>query len=346
MVNRERWLKAVEFRSLAAIPCRVSISQAVWRQFGGALAGVIARYPTVDANEAPDSGLDGMHTRGDSFADAWGCRWSNLHDGMVGQVRAPALASWDALKGYRPPSPHQTDHLHPIDWDDERRLIESGRREGVLLHGAIDHGFFFQRLYYLRGFQNLMLDIARHDPRLDRLCEMVLAFNAELVERYLELGVEVMNFGDDLGMQERLTISPADWRRYVKPAYAQLFGMCRAAGAHVYLHSDGYIVDILPDLMECGVTVLNLQDLCNGLGTIRRELKGRVCVDLDLDRQRIVPFGTPEDIDAHIERCVRTLGAPEGGLMLVCGIYPGTPLENIEAVFRAMSRHQGIFGGG
>ena len=166
---------------------------------------------------------------------------------------------------------------------------------------------------------------------------MVLEFNRGMVERYLALGVDVLNFGDDLGMQERLTISPAAWRRYVKPAYAELFGMCRRAGAHVYLHSDGYIVDIMPDLLECGVTMLNPQDLCNGVETIRRELKGKVCIDLDIDRQTVVPRGTPAQVEDHIRRCVEALGSSAGGLMLTCGLYEGTPLENIEAVFRGMA---------
>jgi len=65
-----------------------------------------------------------------------------------------------------------------------------------------------------------------------------------------------------------------------------------------------------------------------------------VCIDLDIDRQKIVPWGTPREIDAHVRRCVQMLASPRGGLMLICGIYPGTPLENIEAVLAAMSRYR------
>ncbi|MHC4592593.1 MAG: uroporphyrinogen decarboxylase family protein, partial [Planctomycetota bacterium] len=286
-MERDEWLSNVELRGCSAVPCRVHFSQAVRRQHRQELSEIAARYPEIVANTAdladePDR-LDYMHTQGEEATDAWGCVWDNIHEGMVGQVRRNPLDDWSKLAGYQPPSPAETDHVYPIDWDAERRLIRSGRDAGVLIHGATDHGFFFQRLYYLRGFENLMLDIARRDPRLDELCAMVLEFNVGLVERYLELGVDVMNFGDDLGMQERLTISPDDWRRYVKPAYAKLFGMCREAGAHVHLHSDGYIVDIMPDLIECGATILNPQDLCNGLENIWRKLKGKVCIDLDVD---------------------------------------------------------------
>lgn len=346
-MEREKWLSNVESRGCDAIPCTLHVAAAVWHAHRQALAEIVARYPDIAVNPPPSAedrdAFAPRERRGKKFTDAWGCVWENLHDGMVGQVTEPPLADWGSLSSYEPPSPARTGHFHPMDWDRERRLILSGRKEGVLTRGAIDHGFFFQRLYYLRGFENLMADIAVGDPRLDTLCRTVSEFNEAAARFYLDVGVDVIHFGDDLGMQRRLTISPRAWRRYVKPAYARLFGMCRSAGAHVSLHSDGYIVDIMPDLIECGVTILNPQDLCNGIENIRRELKGKVCIDLDIDRQTVVPRGTPQEIDAHIRYCVQTLGSPQGGLMLTCGIYPGTPLKNIEAVLHAMSRYRRLF---
>ena len=122
----------------------------------------------------------------------------------------------------------------------------------------------------------------------------------------------------------------------IKPAYAKLFAQVRSAGAKVYLHTDGYILDIIPDLIECGVTILNPQDLVNGLDQLAETAKGRVHIDLDIDRQSVTVFGTPLEIDAHIRRCVETLGSRDGGLSLVYGAYPGTPPENVAAVIRGM----------
>ena len=65
----------------------------------------------------------------------------------------------------------------------------------------------------------------------------------------------------------------------------------------------------------------------------------KVYIDLDIDRQNITVFGKPEEVDAHILNCVRTLGSPNGGLKFIWGVYPGTPYENIEAVIRAMDRY-------
>jgi len=107
----------------------------------------------------------------------------------------------------------------------------------------------------------------------------------------------------------------------------------------VYLHSDGYILDLMDDLLDAGVQVLNLQDLCNGIDNIVREVKGRVAIDLDLDRQKVTRFGTPGDIDDLIREEVEKLGGPEGGLGFIYGLYPDIPLENVRAVMDAMEKY-------
>ena len=346
-MTREDWLKVVELKGCGEIPCSLVMAGAVWNEYRDGLTKIVKRYPDVfNESSLPEGGRVEYGARNrlsELWRDRWGCTWNNAYAGIEGQVVEHPLADWDAFDHFAPPDPAHGDDLRAIDWPRERATIETARKRGELTRGSTSHGFLFQRLYYLRGFENLMIDFATREPRLGRLIEMILEFNLDIVRRYLEIGVDVMHFGDDLGMQERLTISPADWRRYIKPAYARLFGPCREAGAHVILHSDGYIVDIMPDLVEIGVTILNPQDLCNGLENIRRHVKGKVCIDLDVDRQKIVPFGTPDQIERHVQTCVETLGSPEGGLMLVCGIYPGTPLANIEAVARGMSRCRTMF---
>ena len=107
-------------------------------------------------------------------------------------------------------------------------------------------------------------------------------------------------------------------------------------------HSDGEISPIIPDLIECGVSVINPQLAANGLAALARVCKGRACIDIDLDRQRF-PFWTPAEIDAHVREAVETLGAPEGGLWLKASIDDEVPLENVEAIFRALETYSRFF---
>jgi hypothetical protein len=95
-------------------------------------------------------------------------------------------------------------------------------------------------------------------------------------------------------------------------------------------------MDIMDELLVAGVDIINPQDLCNGIDNLAREVKGRACIRLDIDRQSVVPFGTRSEIRGLIEEEVRKLGSPQGGLEMIAGIYPPTPAENVDALCSAM----------
>jgi uroporphyrinogen-III decarboxylase len=198
-------------------------------------------------------------------------------------------------------------------------------------------------LQSLRGYENLIYDRADDEPRLHELIEMIADFNLGLVRRYVALGAEWIGYPEDLGMQNGPMISPTHFRRYLKPVYQRLMHPAREAGCIVHMHSDGDIRALVDDLIEGGVEVINLQDLVNGIDWIARRFAGRVCVDLDIDRQSITRFGTPAQIDALIREEVEKLGSRVGGLMMVFGLYPGTPLENVAALMDAMTRYAGYY---
>jgi hypothetical protein len=105
------------------------------------------------------------------------------------------------------------------------------------------------------------------------------------------------------------------------------------------MHSDGDIRDLVDDIIDSGVEVINLQDLINGIDWIAERFRGKVCVDLDIDRQRITPYGTPAQIDALIREEVEKIGTPQGGLAMIYGLYPGVPLENVKALMDAMETY-------
>jgi uroporphyrinogen decarboxylase len=144
-------------------------------------------------------------------------------------------------------------------------------------------------------------------------------------------------------MQLGPMLSPEHFRRYIKPSYQRLFGRAREAGCIVHVHADGDLRTLVEDLLECGLDVLNLQDLVNGVDWIGENLKGRVCVELDIDRQKITFGGTPAEIDELIRGEVEALGSREGGLMMIYGLYPGVPLANAGAVMDAMERYCGYY---
>ena len=88
-------------------------------------------------------------------------------------------------------------------------------------------------------------------------------------------------------------LSPAHFRKFIKPVYQRLMKTARDAGCIVHMHSDGDIRALVDDLIDGGVDVLNLQDLVNGIDWIAENFAGQVCIDLDIDRQQITARARP-----------------------------------------------------
>ena len=345
MNERENLLRAVRFEGPERIPIGVGFSAACWHHYDpDALQDLMEAHPLLypgfeRSEEPPRPTPAAWRQAGKRFTDSWGCVWITEQEGLTGSVVDHALEDWADFEDFTPPDPDEHDGWVPIDWDAVRERFERAEEEDRLRRGGLRHGHTFLTLTYLRGYQNLLFDMADGDPRLLRLIEMMEEFNAGLVERYIDLDVEWMGYPEDLGMQQGPMLTPDHFRRYIKPVYRRLMAPALEAGCVVHMHSDGDIRALVEDLLDCGVQALNLQDLVNGIEWIRGNLKGRICIDLDIDRQRIVPFGTPEQIDDLIRTAVSELGSPEGGLMMHHGVYPGVPLENIAALMDAMERY-------
>ena len=273
---------------------------------------------------------------GKPYTDAWGCIWETTDDGITGSVTKHPLTDWDDLQNFTQPDPAKTNGMAAIDWAIVKDKILKAEEQGKFGVGSLEHGHAFLRLSYLRGYENFLLDMADGEKRLWQLIEIVESFSAEIVQCYLDCGVAMMRYPEDLGMQFGPMLSPEQFRTYIKPIYEHLMAPVRKTGCMVHMHSDGDIRALAGDLIISGVDALNLQDLVNGIDWIAANLKGRLCIDLDIDRQQITCFGNPEQIEELIRREVQMLGSPEGGLMMIYGLYPGVPLENVKAIADAM----------
>ncbi len=318
-MSEEDRRKAINFEHPEFIPVSVSLLPGTWMKYRKELAELVARRPVIFGEATPgDRDFDavgGTYVAGE-HTDAWGCIWSNVATGM------------EAIVTHHPvPTREAVHHLQAPATDE-----------------GLPHGLMYLRLADLRGFEELMVDFAEEPPELQMLIDLVLEYNLRQLRKLLDqqTGPAMLGFGDDLGMQDRLAMGPAKWRKYLKPCFAKLYGLCHAEGHTVYMHTDGHIVEIIPDLIDCGVNVLNPQVRANGLDNLARACRRKVCVNLDLDRQ-MFPFCTPADIDAHVREAVETLGSPEGGLWLSAECAPDVPLANIEAICAALQKYRVYF---
>jgi hypothetical protein len=316
-------LKAMLFKNPERIPLRAGILPSVWMKYREKMQTIVDKHPQIFngfQQKEFETIACGTYIEGD-HTDAWGCVWSNIHVGQEAIVTG-----------------------HPLKTRaDIRKLKIPGQDAGM------PHGFMYLRLFDLRGFEEMMVDFAEEPPELQILIDKVLEYNMRQLDIALSKAPppdpekpHIMGFGDDNGMQHCLPIGPEKWRKYLKPCYMKLFQKCKEKGYYVYFHTDGCIWEVIPDMIECGVDIINPQIRANGLDNLKRTCKGKVCVALDLDRQ-LFPFCKPGELDPHVKEAVQAMGMPEGGLILCAEIDDGVPLENADALLAAMEKYSTFF---
>ena len=346
LTNRENYLRTVRFQNPEWIPMHIGISDASWDQYREEMEDMALRnpdfFPRVRKGwrDYERHVFAPAYRKDEPFVDNWGCTWETPRNGIEGVVTRFPLERWETLPGWRMPDLDTQADRGPRDWEDMRRHTERVRAEGGLVHLGLPHGFLFLRLTYLRGFENALCDLMEEDPRFVKLFDDLVEYNLQLVHRFLALEPDVMGFPEDLGTQTGPIISPSLFEKWFVPAYAKLMKPCRDAGVLTHFHSDGKTLDILEQQIRAGVQIVNPQDLANGIDALAERIKGRACIDLDMARQSIVPYGTRQEIHDLIEEEVKKLGSPQGGLTMIAGIYPPTPPENVDALCAALRKYR------
>lgn len=303
------YMKAATYNHPDRIPIDVGLLPATWNKYGEQLEELCARHPDIFHGRKRGQSPASYHTG--KFTDAWGCVWENINEGYESIVTGHPLKSREDIRTLKAPE------------------------EDI----GLPHGFMFLRLTDLRGFEEAMIDFAEEPEELQMLIDIVRDYNIRQTKIAVKNAGEIVVFGDDNGMQHSLPIRPSLWRKYMKPAYKAIYDVVHDAGKMVYMHTDGCIWEVIPDMKEAGVDILNPQIRANGLQHLVDTCRGKLCINLDLDRQ-LFPFATPDKIREHIEECVRAMYLPEGGLMLSAECGADLPLENIEAICATLERMQ------
>jgi len=337
MTPRERVFRTLEFRDPDRAPRDLWPLPWVDMYAAADMAAIRADFPEDFLGPGAVLGAgdraQGTPCRKGVYTDDWGCVWHVGEDGVIGEVKAPPLADWSALDSYRPP----WEILDRADWDEVNRTQEEN------LAGGEDQRFLltlasvrpFERMQFLRGSENLYLDLGYGTPEFLRLRDMLHEFYLAELDRWVRTDCDGIWFMDDWGSQQGLLISPAAWRELFKPLYRDYCDRIRAAGKKVLFHSDGHIFEIYEDLIEIGVDTVNSQLFCMDIERIGARFGGRITFWGEIDRQNILPFGTPEDVRRAVGRVRRALDAGTGGVIAQCEWGTRVPPDNIRAVFEA-----------
>ncbi len=267
--------------------------------------------------------------------DAWGCVWHVGEPGVVGEIKEPMFADWAGFGSYKPP----WELLDNADLSEVNKSCEENRkRENAKFMKVGTETRPFERCQFLRGTENVFLDLAYGTKEIMKLLEMLHDFYCREMKMWADTDVDGVQFMDDWGSQKALLISPDMWREVFKPMYKDYCTILKEKKKYVFFHSDGHIAAIYPDLIEIGIDAVNSQLFCMNIEELGKKYCGKVTFWGEIDRQHVLPFGTEEEVRAAVRRVRKALDHGRGGVIAQCSWEKGTPFENVKAVYEEWTK--------
>lgn len=266
--------------------------------------------------------------------DEWGVRWQHGNFFHYAHIVSP-LRNADGL-----------DELETFpwpDWDLHGRYVNMAGQVRALHEEGLAvcafAGSVFEQAWYLRGMEPLMMDMLADPASAHFLLERTAAIQKAAAIRMAKAGVDIVILGDDVAGQNGLLLSHELWRTFLRDRLATTCSAVHetSPSAKVFYHSDGNVVPLIPDLIECGVDILNpLQPECLDPAAVKRDFGDRLSFWGAVSVQRTMSTGTPEEVRAEVHERLRTVGRDGGYILAPAHVLgPETPWENIQAFFDA-----------
>jgi len=276
-----------------------------------------------------------------TYVDEWGITWKPIEYTTpygIGHYTEPAghpLQDDNAVYSYKGPDPARQEL-----YDDAARVIHDFKDQYWIVGVTVTT--IFECAWALRGYERLLSDLVLNPDLAEHILEIPYCYHLTAAKRLVTMGVDMIWIGDDVGTQSSMLISPAHWRKYLKPRMANFIAELKAVNPMVKVayHTDGAIYPIVPELIEIGVDVLNpIQPACMDPDQLKKDFGDRLCFWGSIDEQHTLPFGTPEDVKAEVLSRLRTIGK-NGGLILgpTHHVQLDTPMENFWAMVEAITQ--------
>jgi len=342
MTGRERVRRALEFESPDRVPRDLWWLPAVEMFQEDELSGLLDEFPMDITSPDFSPGISEKQENSDlrnysvyglerptvgSYIDEWGSIWEVREDGVLGEVKSPVLENPGDVSELEPP-------WEFLDTTDLSSVDEfCAETDKFVLSGITARPF--ERMQFIRGTENLYRDLIKRPELAKRLRDVVHEYQKAHVEMWLETDVDAIWLMDDWGGQDNLLIPPEIWREFYRPLYKEYCDMIHDGGKYAFFHSDGCIEKVLGDVVEVGIDALNTQIFTMDLELIASRLKGEVTLWGEIDRQHLLPFGTPEEIKGGVRKVRRVFDEGDGGLIAQCEWGKENPAENVRAVFEA-----------
>ena len=234
---------------------------------------------------------------------------------------------------------HRWPSVEWFDFTDFGGRLAPWRDFAVIASGAS----VFQHVTFLRGFDNLLMDMALNPEMAHWLMDRFTGFYVDYFDRMLGASggrVDILRIADDLGSQNSLFIGPEMFREFVKPRVKALVDVAHSHRVKVMFHSCGAIRPLIGDLIEIGVDILDpLQAAAEGMEpeALKRDFGGRICLHGGICTQYLLPQASPAEVSAEVRRRIALLGRGGGYILAPCHVLQtDVPTENILAMCEAL----------
>jgi uroporphyrinogen decarboxylase len=262
------------------------------------------------------------------YTDGWGCRFNNIQAGLIGVPAEPLIQNWDQMDTLLPP-----EEMLAVDTEQVNALCKTTDKF------TYSNSWIrpFERYQFIRTTELAMIDIATEEPEMETLISFIHSHYLKEFEAWAKTNIDAIGIMDDWGMQDGMIVSPDYFRKYYKPLYKEYVEIARKYGKYTFMHSDGNISEIIPDLIEIGIDALNSQLFCMNIEDLGAKYKGKISFWGEIDRQKTLPHGNKNDIENAVNQVYENL-FHNGGVIAQCEFGPAAKPENIFHVFEAWNK--------
>ena len=275
------------------------------------------------------------------YTDEWGVGWRSqpyetpFGTGSYTEMTQHPLADDTAIASYAPPDPQR-----PELYAEAASVLRNFKDEYWIVGVTVTT--IWETAWALRGYERLLMDFVADPDLAEHILNIPYQYHLTAAKRLVEMGVDMIWTGDDVGMQTGMLISPKTWRKFLKLKMAHFIASLKAINPQVKVayHSDGNVSAIIPELIEIGLDVLNpIQPACMDPAALKKKYGDKLCFWGSMDEQYTLPFGTAAQVQSEVLARLTTLGA-NGGLVLgpTHHVQLDTPMENFWAMVNTITQ--------
>ena len=337
MTSRERVINALNFKKVDRPAVQYAYFGPGYYEHGEKLNDLYEKYPgdfdkfirqPIPVLPAENFDSDGNYH---AFStDDWGANYEYKVYGMMGHAFDFPIKTLKDYTEYKfPPLPDYTRSNNSFEW--VKNQFANTKNDYFVMPGS--GASYFERLSYIRGFENFMMDLYEDSAELNNFLDRLTDYFLENILALIKAGAEGIMFGDDYGTQNGLIISKDLFRHAIKPRLKRLTDPIKKAGLHIHFHSCGRVLELFDDFKDIGVNSVWFQMPAYDMTELRDACKEyNFSSALHPDRAVTMTHGTPEDVRELVLKINEVFKPKDGGSWFYIETDTGFPFENIKTL--------------